>query len=61
MLPDHADLTDLPEIQFFHELKRMTVRGNYTSKIEIHDEMEYRGNKISLKFTGCENRAREVP
>jgi hypothetical protein len=59
ILSDHADLTDLPEIQFFNELKRMTVRGYYTSKIAIHDEMEYKGNKISLEFTGCEDRARE--
>ena len=46
ILSEHADLTDLPEIQFFHELKRLTVRGFYTSKIGIHDELEYKGNTI---------------
>src|SRR5882724_12852250 len=35
ILSDSADLTDLPEIQFFHELKRLTVRGDYTSKVGI--------------------------
>jgi hypothetical protein len=60
ILSDHADLTDLPEIQFFNELKQLTVRGYYTSKIGIHDEMEYKGNKILLEFTGCEDRAKEV-
>jgi len=59
ILSDHADLTDLPEIQLFNELKRLTVRGYYTSKIGIHDEMEYKGNKISLEFTGCEDRSKE--
>ena len=60
ILSDHADLTDLPEIQFFHELKRLTVRGYYTSKIGIHDELEYKGNKVSLEFTGCDEPAKEA-
>jgi len=46
ILSSHADLTDLPEIQFFHELKRLTVRGYYTSKIGIHDDQQYKGNVI---------------
>jgi hypothetical protein len=33
-------MTDLPEVRFFVELKRMTVTGYYTSKIGIYDELE---------------------
>jgi gluconate 2-dehydrogenase gamma chain len=32
--------------KFFRLLKEHTVRGYYTSKIGIHDEMEYKGNSI---------------
>lgn len=53
VLSDNAQLTDLPEVQFFHELKRLTVRGYYTSKIGIHDELEYKGNRILMEFVGC--------
>ena len=35
-----------PEEQFFRELKSLTVRGYYTSKIGIHDEMGYLGNTL---------------
>jgi gluconate 2-dehydrogenase gamma chain len=59
ILSDHSDLNDLPEIQFFQELKRLTVRGYYTSEIGIHDELEYHGNKVLLEFTGCEDPAKE--
>src|SRR6266849_4700003 len=31
ILSDNEDLTDLPEIRFFHELKHLTVWGYYTS------------------------------
>ncbi|HEY6254408.1 MAG TPA: gluconate 2-dehydrogenase subunit 3 family protein [Xanthobacteraceae bacterium] len=33
-----------PEEEFFVELKHATVRGYYTSKIGIHDDMDYKGN-----------------
>ena len=46
-------MDDLPEVQFFLELKRLTVRGYYTSKIGIHDELEYKGNRILTEFVGC--------
>jgi hypothetical protein len=59
ILSDHDDLTDLPEIQFFHELKRLTVRGYYTSKIGIHDELEYKGNRVLTEFVGCDQLAKE--
>src|SRR5262249_24124757 len=33
-----------PEELFFRELKGFTIRGYYTSKIGIHDDMGYLGN-----------------
>jgi hypothetical protein len=51
------DQIDLPEVRFFGELKHLTVRGYYTSKIGIHDEMEYKGNRLLLEFVGCDDPA----
>jgi hypothetical protein len=48
-------MTDLPEVRFFIELKRLTVRGYYSSKIGIHDELEYKGNRILQEFVGCDD------
>jgi hypothetical protein len=48
-------MTDLPEVRFFIELKRLTVRAYYTSKIGIHDELEYKGNRILQEFAGCDD------
>jgi len=55
VLSDNDRMTDLPEVRFFIELKRMTVRGYYTSKIGIHDELEYKGNRILQEFVGCDD------
>ncbi len=55
VLSDHERMTDLPEVRFFIELKRLTVRGYYTSKIGIHDELEYKGNRINQEFVGCDD------
>lgn len=55
VLSDHDKMTDLPEVRFFLELKRLTVRGYYTSKIGIHDELEYKGNRILQEFVGCDD------
>jgi len=55
MLSDHEQMTDLPEVRFYIELKRLTVRGYYTSKIGIHDELEYKGNRINQEFVGCDD------
>src|SRR6266446_5318274 len=55
VLSDHDQMTDLPEVRFFLELKRLTVRGYYTSKIGIHDELEYKGNRILQEFVGCDD------
>src|ERR1700730_11011269 len=59
VLSDNDEMNDLPEIQFFHELKRWTVRGYYTSKIGIHDELEYKGNRVLTEFVGCDEPAKE--
>jgi gluconate 2-dehydrogenase gamma chain len=33
-----------PKEHFFEELKTLTIKGYYTSKIGIHDDLDYRGN-----------------
>jgi hypothetical protein len=46
-----------PETQeehFFQELKARTVHAYYTSKIGIHQEMEYKGNVVLPEFVGYE-------
>jgi hypothetical protein len=53
VLSDNEQMTDVPEVQFFRELKRLTVRGYYTSKIGIHDELEYKGNRVLMEYVGC--------
>jgi hypothetical protein len=53
VLSDNEQLTELPEVQLFRELKRLTVHGYYTSKIGIHDELEYQGNRVLMEFVGC--------
>ena len=55
VLSDNDRMTDLPEVRFFIELKHLTVRGYYTSKIGIHDELEYKGNRILQDFVGCDD------
>ena len=49
--------TEKPETvgqRFFVELKSWTARGYYTSKIGIHDEMEYKGNRAIVEFSGVD-------
>jgi hypothetical protein len=41
-----------PEELFFRELKSQTARAYYTSKIGIHNEMEYKGNVSLKEFVG---------
>jgi gluconate 2-dehydrogenase gamma chain len=55
VLSDHVQMTDLPEVRFFVEAKRMTVKGYYTSKIGIHDELGYKGNRILREYVGCDD------
>ena len=55
VLSDNERMTDVPEVRFFRELKRLTVRGYYTSKIGIHDDLEYKGNRILMEYVGCDD------
>ena len=55
VLSDNEHMTELPEVQLFRELKRLTVRGYYTSKIGIHDELEYKGNRVLMEYVGCDD------
>jgi glucoside 3-dehydrogenase (cytochrome c) hitch-hiker subunit len=43
-----------PEEVFFRELKHATAHAYYTSKIGIHQEMEYKGNVMLEQFVGYE-------
>ncbi|HTT60840.1 MAG TPA: gluconate 2-dehydrogenase subunit 3 family protein [Bryobacteraceae bacterium] len=43
-----------PEEHFFRALKHATARAYYTSKIGIHQEMEYKGNVMLPEFAGYE-------
>src|SRR5580658_8428011 len=43
-----------PEEVFFRELKHATAHAYYTSKIGIHQEMEYKGNVMLEEFVGYE-------
>jgi hypothetical protein len=43
-----------PEERFFRHLKRATGQVYYTSKIGIHDEMEYKGNTLLTEFVGTD-------
>jgi len=43
-----------PEEKFFALLKEWTVYGYYTSKIGIHDEIEYKGNTLQTEYAGVD-------
>src|SRR5580692_5778742 len=43
-----------PEELFFGELKHAAAHAYYTSKIGIHQEMEYKGNVMLEEFVGYE-------
>jgi Gluconate 2-dehydrogenase subunit 3 len=53
-MAQNEDEPKSPEEQFFKELKRATVHAYYTSKIGIHQEMEYKGNVLLNEFVGTE-------
>ena len=55
VLSDNDHITDVPEVRFFLQLKRMTVDVYYTTKIGIHDELDYKGNRILQEFVGCDD------
>jgi hypothetical protein len=53
-MAENEDHPKTPEQIFFGELKAATVHGYYTSKIGIHQEMEYKGNTMLQEFVGYE-------
>jgi hypothetical protein len=55
ILSDNEHMIELPEVKFFRDLKQLTVFGYYTSKIGIHDEMEYKGNRVLTEYVGCDD------
>ena len=48
----HESEPKAPEEQFFRELKGRTIHGYYTSRVGIHDEMEYKGNTLQDEYAG---------
>jgi gluconate 2-dehydrogenase subunit 3-like protein len=55
VLSKNIDMTELPEVRFFRDLRELTIRGYYTSKIGIHDDQDYKGNVAQMEFVGCED------
>jgi gluconate 2-dehydrogenase gamma chain len=45
---------ETPAERFFGELKGWTARGYYTSKVGIHQEMEYKGNGLQTDYAGID-------
>ncbi len=41
--------------RFFHALKRATIDGYYTSRIGIHQDLQYQGNEAMRDFPGCQH------
>jgi hypothetical protein len=41
------------EERFFRAIKNLTIDGYYTSKVGIHDELQYKGNTYLKEFKGC--------
>lgn len=39
---------------FFVMAKQATIRGYYTSKVGIHEELRYQGNQFLREFVGCQ-------
>ena len=55
VLSENSRMTELTEVKFFNDLKETTVLCYYTSKIGIHDELEYKGNRILQEYVGCDD------
>jgi gluconate 2-dehydrogenase gamma chain len=43
-----------PEETFFVELKRRTVQAYYSSRVGIHDDIEYKGNTVQAEYSGVD-------
>ena len=52
-LSQDEDHPQTPEERFFVAVKLATIDGYYTSRIGIHQELEYQGNTVLEEFPGC--------
>jgi hypothetical protein len=57
VLSENERMTGLPEVKFFKDLKHLTVIGYYTSKVGIHDDLQYKGNRVLQEYVGCDDQA----
>lgn len=55
VLSENERMTDIPEVKFFKDLKHLTVIGYYTSKVGIHDDLQYKGNRVLQEYAGCDD------
>ena len=55
VLSENSQKTELTEVKFFNSLKELTVGCYYTSKIGIHDDLEYKGNRVIQEYVGCDD------
>jgi hypothetical protein len=47
------------EERFFVALKRAAIDGYYTSRIGIHQDLQYQGNEAVRGFPGCRDASAE--
>ncbi len=52
---NNRSLDDLVGVEFFKLIKDMTLQGYYTSKIGLHEELEYKGNGYLEEYPGCQH------
>jgi hypothetical protein len=57
VLSENERMAGLPEVKFFKDLKHLTVIGYYTSKVGIHDDLQYKGNRVLQEYVGCDDPA----
>ena len=55
VLAEHSHMDDMPEVKFFNSLKEYTVLAYYTSKVGIHDDLQYKGNRVIQEYVGCDD------
>jgi hypothetical protein len=55
VISSNIAMSELPEVRFFRDLRSMTINGYYSSKIGIHDDLEYKGNVVLLEYVGCDD------
>jgi hypothetical protein len=55
VLSQNISKTEFTEVRFFREIRQLTIRGYYTSKIGIHDDLDYRGNGVLAEYVGCDD------